>query len=126
VWTGISIQATYISVKRYLPKNLARTTERLMPKERLTKEQFSKIELLAKNVGLQKADIISAVDNPVLEAGIPARPRFLVWLNIMIVVVAVITIAVLIWALANSDNPIPTYAPGTYYGTIKPQDFAMM
>ncbi|MFW9908867.1 MAG: hypothetical protein ACFFEF_09860 [Candidatus Thorarchaeota archaeon] len=125
MWINHTIISSFVSIRRHLPKALASMIERMMPRDTLTKEQFSKIKLLGSNIGLEREEIIAAIDGPVPEQSISGRSRALLLVNLAFVTIIVVAAVLFIWTVVDPESsPIRTYAPGSFYGTIKPQDFA--
>jgi hypothetical protein len=125
VWIGLGVRPMYTAIRQYLPKALSSKVEKMIPKTRLTKKQISRIELLGSNIGLEKEDIIAAVDGPIPVSGVAGRSRFILLANIIVVTVVVIAAVLLVWTVVDPEtSPIRTYAPGSLYCTIKPEDFA--
>lgn len=122
---GLDVRPIYSSISRYLPRALSLRIERMLPKARLTSEQFSRIELLGSKIGLEREDIIAAVDGPSLEPGIPGRSRVMLFVSIVAIIIVATAAILLVWTVVDPEtSPIHTYTPGSLYGTIKPGDFS--
>jgi hypothetical protein len=99
--------------------------ERTMTRSTLSREQLSKIEQLGKNVGLEREEIIAAIDNPIPNSGIPGHPKSLLIVTFVAIAVIVVGLVLMVWTVVDPEtSPIHTYVPGSLYGTIRPQDFA--
>ena len=112
-------------MKSYLPQSLFSQLERVIGRPGPNREQIKKITSLAKSVGLEKHEIIAAIDAPIGSPGIGGKGRLSLFISILVVTI-VATIAILItWYIVDPESfPIPTYTPGSLYGSIRPQDFA--
>jgi hypothetical protein len=98
--------------------------DRAIPRDGMTREQFAKIELLGRNIGLERDDIIAAVEGPIPGPGVPGRSRFLLAVNLVVVTIIVVAAVLLMWTVIDPEtSPIRTYVPGSLYGIIKPEDF---
>ena len=125
-WTSLQILWPRIRImKPYLPQSLFSQLERVNGKSGPSREQLRKISDLGKSVGLEKHEIIAAIDAPIAKPGIGGKSRLSLFFSLVVVTI-VAAIAILItWYIVDPDSfPIPTYAPGTFYGSIRPQDFA--
>jgi hypothetical protein len=110
-------------MKPYLPQSIIERLERVFGKPIPTKEQLNKITNLGKSLGLERNEIVAAIDAPLSNQGGPSGGRTSIIIPIVIVSIIVITSVLLIWAVVDPESfPIHTYAPGTFYGTIRPQD----
>jgi len=99
--------------------------ERMMPRDTLTKKQLSKIKILGSNIGLEREDILAAIEGPIPEPSASGRSRALLFVNLVVVTIIVVASVLLVWVVVDPEtSPIRTYTPGSLYGTIRPQDFA--
>jgi hypothetical protein len=99
--------------------------ERTMTKSRLSREQLSEIEQLGKKVGLEREEIIAAIDRPIPDSGVPGHPKSLLFVTFIAMAVIVVGVVLMVWTVVDPEtSPIHTYVPGSLYGTIRPQDFA--
>jgi len=124
MWTLLGILPKYISIKRHLPKTLTSMIEKTMTRSGLSGEQLSKIEQLGRNVGLEREEIIAAIDSPIPNSGIPGHPKSLLIVTFVAMAVIVVGIVLIVWTVVDPEtSPIHTYVPGSLYGAIRPQDF---
>ncbi|TFH06151.1 MAG: hypothetical protein E4H14_11395 [Candidatus Thorarchaeota archaeon] len=124
-WTNIRILWPKLKImKPYLPRSVFSQIERVFRKPSPTREQLSKIARLGENVGLQRNEIVAAIDAPLPNQGIPGEGRTSIFIPLILVSILVVVSFLLIWAIVDPRSfPIHTYTPGTFYGTIRPQDF---
>lgn len=115
-----------LMMKRILPEVQASMIDRFAKRQQMSRQQFSKIHQLGRNVGLDREEIIAAVDLP--EGGV--RPgglsnnQLFSGITIMSIFIIAIGLILIVWHFMDPEgSPIHTYTPGTFYGTIKPQDF---
>jgi hypothetical protein len=90
----------------------------------LSQKQISKITTLGKGIGLGSDEIVLAMEPT--GVGLPDQhmSKAVYALSTLVIFVAAVIVFVAMWHLVSPEtSPIPTYAPGTFYGTIKPQDF---
>ena len=112
-------------VKSYLPQSIVSQIERVFGKPTPTREQLSKITRLGGSVGLEKSEIIAAIDAPLSNQGIPSQGRASIFIRLILLSILVVASILIIWVVVDSGSaPIHTYVPGTDYGTIRPQDFS--
>jgi hypothetical protein len=123
MWIGILIPKLMM-VRPFLPSRLRRTVDLMLQPEAPSKKQMDRITALGLNLGLSEEDVVLALDNPAQGLGQQKMSRVAFVVSAAVVVVAAAIIFIGIWhAVSPETSPIPTYAPGTFYGTIKPQDF---
>ena len=125
-WTNLQLLGPRIKImKPYLPRSIFSQLERITGKSGPSREQLRKISALGKSVGLEKHEIIAAIDAPIAKPGIGGYDRLSLYI-ILILVTIIVAIGILFtWYVVNPELfPIRTYAPGSFYGSIKPQDFA--
>ena len=125
-WTNIRILWPKMKImKPYLPQSVFSQIERVFRKPSPTKEQLSKIATLGESIGLQRSEIIAAIDAPLPNQGIPVSGRKSLFIPLILVSILIVVSAMLAWAAIDPDSfPFHVYAPGTFYGTIRPQDFS--
>ena len=114
-------------VRPYLPRSVISQIERVFGKPAPTREQMREITKLGESVGLERGEIIAAVDAPLTPQGIPSDRRMPIIIPMILISIIIIFSILIVWAIADPESfpiPIPTYAPGTFYGTIRPQDFS--
>jgi hypothetical protein len=124
-WIKLQILWPKLSIMRpYLPTSVFSQLDRAIRKRSPTREQMGKISGLGKSIGLQKNEIIAAVDTPLVQSGITGKSRLSLFIAIIVVtIVAAIGILIMWYFVDPETSPIPTYAPGSFYGSIRPQDF---
>jgi hypothetical protein len=84
------------------------------------------IELLGENLGLDRREIHAALDPPLSSTGIDSRNRLTLFVTIVSVFIIVIIGVLVTWFIVDPDSfPIPTYVPGSLYGTISSRDFSV-
>jgi hypothetical protein len=98
--------------------------ERTIDKPRPTKSQLDKVTKLGESIGLERKEIIAAIDAPLADSGFIGKSRVSLYVSLIMVTIIVILGVLLTWYVVDPDSfPIPTYTPGTLYATIRPQDF---
>lgn len=113
-------------MKPYLPWSVFSQIEHIFGKPSPTKKQLRKISTLGESVGLQRSEIVAAIDAPLPNQGIPGEGRTSIYIPLILVSIFIVVSLLLIWAVLDPRSfPIHTYAPGTFYGTIRPQDFEL-
>lgn len=111
-------------VRPYLPQSIVSQIEYLFPKPNPTKEQLREIAKLGESVGLERSEIIAAIDAPLSNQRIPIRGRESIFIRLILLSFLVVISILIVWAVVDpASAPIHTYVPGTDYGTIRPQDF---
>ena len=112
-------------VKPYLPKSIVSRIERVFGKPSPTREQLSQITRLGESVGLERNEILAAVDAPLASQGVLGEGRASILIPMILISILVVVSALLLWAAVDPDSfPFHLYTPGTLYGTIQPQDFS--
>ena len=118
----------YERYRSSLPKRLQLSMQRLLGIREVTSKQAAIIRSLGESIGLERGEVIAATSLPI--DNIDARGRGEV--SILGVVVAVFVVMIIsfgiIIMMAGGNvvfTPVPTYtyAPGTRYGSISPNDF---
>lgn len=100
--------------------------DRLVNRQKMSKQQLSKIQQLGKNIGLDREEVNAALDSPASggQPGGLANNRFFSRIAVISIFIIAIGLILIVWHfLGPQGSPIHTYTPGTDYGTIKPQDF---
>lgn len=124
MWSGLSfLFPKILAAERILPPSVSRIVDIASFRPPISNEQLSKINALGNSIGLEREETLAALEAPVSE---PRKGIFKSVLRIMVVSALVVIVIglVFIWRIVSPETfPIPTYAPGTDYGTIKPQDF---
>jgi hypothetical protein len=65
-----------------------------------------------------------AIDTPGLDLSTEGMPKLAFVASMVIVLIAAAIVFVGMWHLISPEtSPIPTYTPGSLYGTVKPRDF---
>ena len=112
-------------VKPYLPRSIVSHIERVFGKPSPTRGQLREIARLGESVGLERGEIIAAIDAPLSSQGVPGTGRASIFIATILLTIIVVGSILLVWAVVDPESfPIHTYAPGTFYGTIRPQDFS--
>jgi len=112
-------------VKPYLPKSIVSRIERVFGKPSPTKKQLSEITRLGESVGLERTEIVAAIDAPLSNQGVPGGGRASILIPMILISIIVVCSILLVWAAVDPESfPFHTYTPGTFYGTIRPQDFS--
>ena len=86
---------------------------------------MQQITKLGESVGLERNEIIAAIDAPLTPQGIPSDRRTSMIIPMILISIIIACSVILAWAFIDPDSfPFHIYAPGTFYGTIRPQDFS--
>ena len=125
-WTNIRILWPKLKImKPYLPQSVFSQIERVFRKPSPTREQLSKIATLGESIGLQRSEIVAAIDAPLPNQGTAGKGRTSILFPLILVSILIVVSIILTWAIIDPESfPFKTYTPGTFYGTIKPQDFS--
>jgi hypothetical protein len=118
---------TLKAMKPYLPRRIFSQIDSFNSKPRITRKQLSEVTRLGKTIGLEKNEIIAAIDAPLLNQGITTKERLLLFISLIVVSVIVVVSILLVWLVVDPESypiPTPTYIPGSLYGSIQPQDFS--
>ena len=119
LWPKIKI------MEPYLPRSIFAKLELVTRKPSPTKVQLDKISKLGESVGLQRDEIIAAIDAPMANQEITGKDRSSIFIPLILVSILAVVSALLLWAAVDPDSfPFHLYTPGTLYGTIRPQDFS--
>jgi len=125
-WTNFQILWPRIKImKPYLPRSIFSQLERITGRSGPSREQLRKISSLGKSVGLEKHEIIAAIDAPIAKPGIGGKDRASLYITLILVTIIVAIGILITWYVVDPESfPIKLYTPGTLYGSIRPQDFA--
>jgi hypothetical protein len=124
-WINIHLLWPQLKILRpYLPRSIFSQIERILKKPIPTKEQLSEITRLGESIGLQRNEIIAAIDAPLTNQGVQGIRRTSFFIPMILISILVVVSLLIVWAMFDPESfPIHTYTPGTFYGTIRPQDF---
>jgi hypothetical protein len=118
-------QSKLRGMRSLIPKWLFSRLEQIVKRPCPTREQLLKINRLGASVGLQKNEIVAAVDAPINSQGILQRERVSLYLAIIVVTVIFSLVILFVWNFVDQESsPITTYTPGSLYGSIRPEDFS--
>jgi len=124
-WINIRILWPRIKImKPYLPRRIFSQIERVFGKPNPTREQLREMTQLGESIGLQKNEIIAAIDAPLADPGSTGGKSSIYIRLILASILAVVCILIVWFVVDRGSFLIPTYVPGTDYGTIRPQDFS--
>ena len=116
-----------MQIRPFMPSALKQTIDYMIRPAPLSQKQHDKIASLGESVGLNKAEVIQAVDAPGIDSTADGAPRMALVASVVIVLIAAAITIIGLWHLISpATSPIPTYTPGTDYGTIKPKDFDVL
>lgn len=125
----ISVHLFWSGIRRlepYLPIGLYDIVQRMAGRSEPNKQQLNQIELLGENLGLSKSEVHAAIDPPLGSTGIDSKQRLTLFLTIVTVFVIAIVGILVTWFIVDPESfPIPTYVPGSLYGSIAPRDFSL-
>ena len=125
----ISLQAfwyRYRRVEPFLPEKFQAILRRMMGRKKPNKTQLDRIEKLGNNIGLSRNEVVASLDTSPSPLGVGVSQRKAIYFTMLCAVFVVVWGVFYIWAILDPDTaPFKTYVPGTFYGTIKPQDFAV-
>jgi hypothetical protein len=123
----IDIQLLWLKLevlRPYLPKRMFSYLKQTIQKPNPTTKQLSELTRLGELVGLERNEIIAAIDAPLADQRSSGSGRQPMMITILLVTIAVAVWSLFIWYVVSPETfPIHTYRYGTLYGTIKPQDF---
>ncbi len=110
----------------YLPVILYDQVRRITGRIGPNKQQLNQIELLGEELGLSKSEVHAALDPPLGGTGIDSKQRLTLFLTIVTVFIIAIIGVLVTWFIVDPESfPIPTYVPGSLYGSITPRDFSI-
>jgi len=114
-----------MGMKRVLPTTASSVIDRFLSQRRMSTCQLSNIRQLGESIGLTSDEVTAAVESQIDGVRGNGSSRFQFFAVIVTICVIVVGLVLLVWMVVDpATSPIHTYAPGTDYGTIKPQDFA--
>ena len=124
----IDIQLLWLKLgvlRPYLPKQMFSYLKQTIQRPSPTTKQLSELTRLGESIGLERNEVIAAIDAPLASQGASGSGHRPMVITILVVTIAVAVLALFIWYVTDPESfPIHTYAPGTFYGTIRPQDFS--
>lgn len=119
IWVGL------IRLERHLPSKLYDIMWLLSGKVGPSRQQLIRIKLLGEDVGLSKSEVLAALDPRLSTPGIESKYRLSLFMSIIVMIVIAILSVLLTWFVVDPESfPVPTYIPGSLYGTISPKDFS--
>jgi hypothetical protein len=126
-WINLQILWPRIAMmKQYLPQRVFSKLERTIWKRNPTKKQFDKISSIGKSIGLQRKEIVAATSLPIGHIASGGRNK-ISFFGVFMIIVIIACISFGLTLLMSSgyfdSSPTFTYAPGTKYGSINPNDF---
>jgi hypothetical protein len=117
----------YMRIRNHLPPRLRESTDGVLLSKTLSDYQIDKLENLGKSIGMKRSEIVEATNLPIdhINPGRGGRTP-LIGVFVCIIILACVSIAVAL-LMSNPQlfgtTPTYTYAPGTRYGSISPNDF---
>jgi hypothetical protein len=112
-------------IRMYLPFRLRNLFDKQLYSKTLTRSKLESMVALGKSIGLDRREVYAAVPSNMDPAGSLVRKKmtpFSALITILIIVVAGFLFLV-ITGNYPINNPVPTYTPGSRYGSIRPKDF---
>jgi hypothetical protein len=96
-----------------------------MPSYTLTKSQLESMMDLGRNIGLDRSEVYAAVPSNMEPSGFVVRRRMTLFSALVTIVIIVIAsfIFLVITGTYPLNSPNATYAPGSRYGSVSPNDF---
>lgn len=130
-WSSFSsVRFWYMKTRSSLPARLRNSTDGIMLSKNFTDYQIDKLENLGKSIGMKRSDIIAATNLPIDHINMGGgRRATLFGVLVCIIVLACVTFVVaLLMSNPQILGPTPTYtyAPGSRYGSISPNDFRIV
>jgi hypothetical protein len=120
LWSGIT------RLEAYIPISMSDAVKRITGRNGPNKTQLNQIELLGENIGLCKSEVHAALEPSVGITGIDTKQKLTLFLSIVTVFIIAILGVLLTWFVVDPESfPIPTYVPGSLYGSIAPRDFSV-
>jgi hypothetical protein len=117
----------YKRVRTHLPSRIRKATDELLYSQDLTARQIEDFTRLGESLGLKKREIYAATNLPIDHIASAGRSKvtlFGVLLSIIIIICISFGLALLMnYGHFFDPSPTFTYAPGTKYGSISPNDF---
>jgi hypothetical protein len=128
MWSGVSVLLPVLmQIRPFMPSALKKTIDQMISPAPLTQKQHDKISALGESIGLSKDEIRNAVDTPGLDLPAKGMSKMALVSSVVIIVIAAAVVILGVWHIISPEtSPIPTYAPGTDYGSIKPKDFDIL
>lgn len=121
-WSGVrQIGIAYWKIRPFLPSNLRTQLESLVQYRTPPEKQLKKLEMLGESIGLNRKEVVAAYTTPTNLTQWSARR--LTPFSACVMILVILVVSFLILALPSIYAPPSTYAWGTRYGSIKPQDF---
>ena len=115
----------YRRVEPYLPKKLQGALKQMTGRNSPNETQLDQIKLLGEDIGLSENEVLASLGRPSSPMGVDGRQRTTIYFTMLVAIMVIVWGALYIWAILDPETaPIKTYVPGTFYGTIKPKDFA--
>jgi hypothetical protein len=98
----------------------------LTGRRRPNRTQLEQIERLGRDIGLSKTEVVASLHATPNTMGAGITQKKAVYFVMLFVVVIIVWGLLYIWAVLDPETaPFKTYVPGTFYGTIRPKDFAL-
>jgi hypothetical protein len=124
----IDIQLLWLklgNLRPYMPKQMFSYFKRTIQKPSPTPKQLGELTKLGESIGLERNEVIAAIDAPLADQGPSGGGRHPMMITFILVAIAIAVWSLFIWYVVSPETfPIPTYRYGTLYGTIRPQDFS--
>ena len=127
-WSSFSgVHYGYMKIRIRLPSRLRNSTDAVLLSENLSDYQIDKLENLGRSIGMKRSEIIAATNLPIdhINPGRGGRAT-LFGVLVCIIILACVSFAIaLLMSNPQFLGPAPTYtyAPGSRYGNISPNDF---
>jgi hypothetical protein len=120
LWSGLTRLESYLPIELY--DAMRRITGRIGPNG----VQLNQIELLGENIGLSKSEVHAALDPQLGSTFIDSKQRLTQFIAIFTILIIAIISVLVTWFVVDPESfPIPTYVPGSLYGSIAPRDFSV-
>lgn len=119
LWSGLT------RLESWLPIGLHDAMRKITGRTEPNKVQLHHIELLGENLGLSKSEVRAALDPQLGSTFIDSRQRLTQFLAIVAIFIIAIISVLVTWFVVDPESfPVPTYVPGSLYGSIAPRDFS--
>ena len=113
-------------LKPYLPIGLYDHLQRIAGRNGPSKKQLNQIDLLGENIGLTKSEVRAALNPQLGSTFMDSRQRITQFIAIITILIIAIISVLVTWFVVDPESfPIPTYVPGSLYGSIAPRDFSV-
>jgi hypothetical protein len=125
-WIGYGYRSHAIRrIRAYLPVPLQNLLDNKMHSSTLTKSQLKSIVALGKNIGLDRNEVYAAVPSNMDPSGFVVNRRMTLFSALLTLVIIVVASFLFLVITGNYplNDPNATYAPGSRYGSISPNDF---